>query len=153
MARRIERAAMAAKVGAEYRTMEEHRQRVQAEAELRRQAAARQRQQARSERHRLAEQLAEHRRAARREAWSQYDRSRRRTLKVKARRALQDALRRGKLKKADRCQGCGAMPPAAGLHGHHEDYRKPLVVRWLCVSCHVHAHGGQFGDATRRASR
>lgn len=34
------------------------------------------------------------------------------------------------------CQGCGA----AAKHAHHEDYRQPLVVYWLCNRCHVVRH-------------
>lgn len=54
-----------------------------------------------------------------------------------ARIALWNALRGGVVAKATACQGCGA---AGRLHGHHDDYAKPLEVRWLCVPCHEEAH-------------
>lgn len=137
---------MAAKVGAEYRPMDEHRRRLQTEAELRRQSAGAIKERVRRER----QQVAEERREARREAWNQYDRARRATLKVRARRALQDAVRRGTVRKPSACQACGNGVDSAALHGHHDDYRKPLDVRWLCVSCHALEHGGSFGDAPPR---
>jgi len=37
------------------------------------------------------------------------------------------------------CQVCGQ---SENVHGHHDDYRAPLAVRWLCPRCHVDAHGG-----------
>ncbi len=31
---------------------------------------------------------------------------------------------------------CGKLK----VDAHHEDYAKPLVVKWLCRSCHVSLH-------------
>jgi hypothetical protein len=34
------------------------------------------------------------------------------------------------------CEKCGAQK----AHAHHDDYSKPLVVRWLCPADHVEWH-------------
>jgi hypothetical protein len=57
--------------------------------------------------------------------------------KERARNILRDAVHKGKIKKPKKCQGCGWT---GTLHGHHEDYNAPLVVRWLCSICHGRAH-------------
>jgi ribosomal protein S27AE len=48
------------------------------------------------------------------------------------------AVREGRIPRPDQCEGCGRV---VRLHGHHDDYTKPLQVRWLCGSCHRLAHG------------
>lgn len=55
--------------------------------------------------------------------------------KYKARTAVGNALRAGKLKRLP-CQVCGTAPSQA----HHRDYSKPLEVLWLCRSHHAEAH-------------
>lgn len=40
----------------------------------------------------------------------------------------------GKLKRPARCEGCNKK--AKRLEKHHEDYSKPLAVKWLCPPCH-----------------
>lgn len=34
------------------------------------------------------------------------------------------------------CEACGDQPALK----HHDDYRQPLQVRWLCVACHASWH-------------
>lgn len=58
-------------------------------------------------------------------------------LKHKARTALANAVSRGQIIKPDACQECGR---SSALHGHHDDYSKPLDVRWLCQPCHADWH-------------
>lgn len=47
------------------------------------------------------------------------------------------AIRRGDLKKPVKCGQCHAKTL---IFGHHDDYSKPLDVRWLCRSCHQAVH-------------
>lgn len=57
--------------------------------------------------------------------------------KYKARTAVNNALRDGRLKK-EPCR-CGEVK----VQAHHDDYSKPLDVRWVCRRCHwVEEHGG-----------
>ena len=57
--------------------------------------------------------------------------------KYKARIAVRNAVRDGKLKRLP-CEKCGALKSEA----HHEDYSKPLEVRWLCNAHHRAEHKG-----------
>lgn len=47
------------------------------------------------------------------------------------------AVERGDLIRPDSCSECGkeCVP-----HGHHDDYSRPLEVRWLCHACHLGWH-------------
>lgn len=56
--------------------------------------------------------------------------------KYKARQAVSNALRNGKLKRLP-CEVCGNKD----VEAHHEDYAKPLDVKWLCFLHHRQAHG------------
>ena len=46
----------------------------------------------------------------------------------------QKAINSGALVRPTECSDCGAncVP-----HGHHDDYSRPLEVRWLCAKCHA----------------
>jgi hypothetical protein len=48
------------------------------------------------------------------------------------------ALRSGRLDKPGACEECGTTDEK--LHGHHEDYHRPLEVEWLCPPCHGARH-------------
>lgn len=55
------------------------------------------------------------------------------------------ALRRGVLVRPAVCSACGGegRPYKDGrspIQGHHDDYNKPLAVRWLCQPCHHEWH-------------
>jgi len=48
---------------------------------------------------------------------------------------LGNRLREGKVKRKN-CEKCGKRKSQA----HHEDYSKPLKVKWLCIKCHSFRH-------------
>ena len=48
---------------------------------------------------------------------------------------VQQAIRRGELRRKP-CEVCGNRKS----HGHHDDYSKPLTVRWLCAKHHQQHH-------------
>jgi hypothetical protein len=94
-------------------------------------------------------------RAARRKQYSEYERARfqrperkaavkaslrrqqlRHPEKAAARTAVMTAIRNGSLIRQP-CEVCGEPKAQA----HHEDYSKPLEVRWLCFRHHREAHG------------
>lgn len=49
--------------------------------------------------------------------------------------AVRRAVQSGALTRRP-CEKCGDFPTQA----HHDDYDKPLDVRWLCPSCHSREH-------------
>jgi hypothetical protein len=55
--------------------------------------------------------------------------------KRRARDKLKKAIKRGKMTRQP-CEVCGAEPAQA----HHDDYSKPLDVRWLCPVHHGVEH-------------
>jgi hypothetical protein len=57
--------------------------------------------------------------------------------KYKAHTKVNNAVRDDRLIKPNTCEGCGGE---GSLHGHHEDYSKPLEVDWLCPACHKSRH-------------
>ncbi len=57
-------------------------------------------------------------------------------------------IRSGEMRRSLACEECGSSERTT--HGHHDDYAAPLVVRWLCPSCHRkwHIENGE-GDNAR----
>ena len=47
------------------------------------------------------------------------------------------ALKKGVLKKPDKCENCQHV---RDLIAHHFDYNRPLDVNWVCRSCHSKIH-------------
>jgi hypothetical protein len=60
------------------------------------------------------------------------------TKKQKARYLANKAVRNGDLVPRP-CEVCGVR---LNVHAHHDDYDKPLEVRWLCARHHVRHHLG-----------
>jgi hypothetical protein len=57
-------------------------------------------------------------------------------LKANARSYLNVYIKKGLVKKLP-CQVCGSLESQA----HHDDYSKPLDVKWLCRDHHLELHG------------
>ncbi len=67
-----------------------------------------------------------------------YKRADRQTPKGRARVAVTLAVRDGRLVPSPICEcGCGRI---GKTHAHHEDYSRPLDVKWLLHGCHVRRH-------------
>lgn len=61
-----------------------------------------------------------------------------------ARLAVRRAVSRGEIARRTACESCAASPTridgVSAVHAHHDDYSKPLEVRWLCAKCHTAWH-------------
>ena len=57
--------------------------------------------------------------------------------------AVSNAIRDGRLIRGS-CEVCGAE----NAHAHHDDYTKPLEVRWLCRKHHLEHHGWKSREGT-----
>ncbi len=57
---------------------------------------------------------------------------------------VDNALRYGKLVNPGQCSVCNSSAKfkdgRTAIQGHHDDYNKPLDVRWLCQMCHFDWH-------------
>ena len=60
-----------------------------------------------------------------------------RKLQYKARCAVSNAVRDGKLVRPTICPQCD---DECMVEAHHPDYTKPLEVEWLCAPCHQAEH-------------
>ena len=59
--------------------------------------------------------------------------------KYQAQRAAQKAIRNGVLVRKP-CEKCSNPK----VHAHHDDYSKPLEIRWLCSKCHGEIHNNEL---------
>lgn len=66
--------------------------------------------------------------------------------RIKANVVVSNAVRDGKLFR-EPCEVCGTEDR---IHAHHDDYAKPLNVRWLCAEHHKQWHTDN-GDALNRS--
>jgi hypothetical protein len=69
-------------------------------------------------------------------------------VKINARVRVQGAVREGRIVRPSNCSQCGieTIP-----QGHHDDYGKPLDVRWLCVDCHAAYHASERRSSIAKA--
>ena len=51
---------------------------------------------------------------------------------------VSNSVRDGKMERPSHCESCGDSHKF--IHGHHDDYARPDVVRWLCPPCHKKWH-------------
>lgn len=65
--------------------------------------------------------------------------------KARAHDKVRRALEAGTLVRQP-CEMCGAEK----AHAHHDDYERPLDVRWLCRRCHNGLHAGAVTAPTER---
>lgn len=59
-------------------------------------------------------------------------------LQTKAQTAVGKAVKDGSLVRPRNCSVCDMA--TSKIHAHHDDYRDPLSVRWLCAKCHRSWH-------------
>lgn len=74
--------------------------------------------------------------------------------KQNARRITRTYIARGVLVRPDRCESCH-LPAfrsdgVSAIQAHHDDYSKPVDVRWLCPKCHRAWH--KLNDAAMHAT-
>ena len=69
-------------------------------------------------------------------------------IRVRARDAVLNATRRGKITRPESCERCGTV---CRVHGHHSNYTQALKVVWLCPKCHVDEHRLEsYSQSSRR---
>ena len=66
--------------------------------------------------------------------------------KTKAHYSVNNRIYRGLIKKQP-CEKCGSIE---NINAHHDNYTKPLEVRWLCCTCHRAEHPQPYKKRIRR---
>jgi hypothetical protein len=64
--------------------------------------------------------------------------------------AIQQAVQSGRLTRPDFCTAC--LRTDVKVQAHHPDYNFPLMVLWLCQSCHILLHGEALTPAAVRTA-
>lgn len=63
----------------------------------------------------------------------------------KAQGRIEKAIAKGKIKRPEKCEMCGEIPPPMKngrlrIQAHHPDYNNPFKIIWLCQGCHYKWH-------------
>lgn len=73
-------------------------------------------------------------------------------VKAAARNTLNNAVASGAISRPDTCELCGKKSTEVSIIAHHPDYARPLVVDWICGSCHTRLHNAErLGNSLRTA--
>lgn len=59
-------------------------------------------------------------------------------IKILAQHELKAKVKSGEIKRPTKCSICNKHDN--NIHGHHDDYSKPLNVVWCCDKCHKKIH-------------
>jgi hypothetical protein len=70
-----------------------------------------------------------------RKIWAEKNRQ-----KITAHNLVRKALYHGELKRVDICEICFKSKSSLA---HHDNYNKPLDVKWVCALCHMRLHHGK----------
>jgi hypothetical protein len=62
------------------------------------------------------------------------------TLEAKCRNIVSEAIQSGKLVRPNFCPVCGVSNKEKRIEAHHDDYFRPLEVKWMCSQCHTDYH-------------
>jgi predicted DNA-binding protein YlxM (UPF0122 family) len=70
---------------------------------------------------------------------------------------VEQALEDGTLQRRDTCEVCGASGTfkdgRTAIQAHHDDYSRPLDVRWLCQKCHHAWHKREYARKRSQEQR
>jgi hypothetical protein len=94
----------------------------------------------------VAANRAEYSHQSRRGQWSSKEKGDAMNNKYNPHLIVINALRAGNIIKPDHCSACNKIKI---IIAHHDDYRFPLQIRWLCRSCHQYWHKS-FGQGKNR---
>jgi len=69
-----------------------------------------------------------------------------------ARQVITSKIQSGDLIRETNCSECGDTgTDKHPIHAHHDDYRKPLAIRWLCKSCHDDHHRAERRELGKKS--